>query len=171
MARSWSARARRDFREREEYRKERGEEDRYKKKDSGRREERREDGRSEERIQEDARRDRREERGYFSDLDDYEATLMNIRNAGPDDDVDEELDRLRRSYDFYEAELDKYDADYDELMRRYERIRDDNRRYMMRDSVDDAREEGREIERQQDDDIKLDGENLSYKDLWETREG
>lgn len=185
MARTWSSRARRDFREREEYRKRNDEEDRYKKRDSGRREERRTDReserderdreeRSDERRERDAREDRREERGYWWDLDDDEVdagdvknSLINIRNAGPDDDVDRELDALTRRYDYYEAELDKYDADYDELMRRYDKLLEDNRRYMMRDTGD----EGRELKRQQDKDIREDGEPKTFDDLWKEREG
>lgn len=170
MARSWSARARRDFREREEYRKRNDEKDRYEKRDSDdRRDDRR--SRSDEELRRDAREDRREERGWWNDYDDYEAYLMEVRNAGPDDDVDEKLERLRRSYDYYEAELDKYDADYDELMRKYKEVVEDNRKYMMRDAVDDGREEGRVVDKQQNDDIVQDGEEMTYEDLWKTREG
>lgn len=157
--RTWSSRARRDFREREEYRKRNDEKDRYEKRDSR-------DDRSE-----DAREDRREERGYWDSYDEYENTLMNIRNAGPDDSVDDQLDRMRESYRYIESELDRYDADYDYLMERYRRLADDNTKRMMRDAVDDAYEEGEVVDRQQNKDIKQDGEDLSYEDLWKTREG
>ena len=195
MARTWSSRARRDFTEREDYRKREGEEDRYKKRDSDRgvekrreddreerrddrretrREDERDDSRSDERRERDAREDRRDERGFWWDLDDDKVeagdvinSLTNIRNAGPEEDVEDELEGLRRRYDYYEAELDRYDADYDELMNRYKRLADDNRRYMMRD----ARDEGREVDRTQDVDIKDDGEIMDYDDLWKKREG
>lgn len=192
----WSKRAREDFDERKEYRKERGEKDRYEKKDeppgerddlrssdrkedkssdnSDRepdREERRDDNRSPRELEEAAKEDRREERGYYEDEwkeDDFEYYLSQIRNASPDDNVDDAIKRLRERYDYYERELDRYDADYDDLMAEVERLRKDNRRYMMRDSV---RREGREAERMQDQDIKQDGEPQTFDDLWKNREG
>lgn len=167
MARSWSERARRDFREREEYRKRNGEKDRYEKKDSrdDDREERGDRKETARQREEEAREDRREERGYRDDEwdDDYMNDLMQIRNAGPDDDVDDTLERLRSRYDYYERELDRYDADYDDLMAKYDRLRKDNQRYMLR--------EGREIDRQQDKDIKSDGEIKDFDDLFKEREG
>lgn len=183
-SRSWSARARRDFREREEYRKERGEEDRYKKRDSGndyedRDDVRRGDGgevpeRSEEDVERDAREDRREERGYEYDderlpRDVREAMLMDLRNASPDDDVDDRIDRLRREFDYYEQELDRYDSDYDRALAQLDAMRRENRRYMMRDSGREEQKE--EIKDFLEADIRDDQEYQSYKDAWKERIG
>lgn len=166
--RTWSPRARRDFREREEYRKSRGEKDRYEKRDDDREDDRRDEVEDSDERRRDAREDRMEERGfaeneYRLDADERENLLMQIRNASPDDDVDEYLDRLRREYDYYERELDRYDADYDDLMAQIDDLRRDNARYMMR--------EGREIKKQQTDDIKEDGEPKTFDELFKEREG
>lgn len=167
MARGWSRRARRDFDERREYRRERGEEDRYVKRGDSTRD----DKRSPRELEEDAREDRREERGYREDEwseDDFDNYLMQIRNASPDDNVDDAISRLRERYDYYERELDRYDADYDDLMAEVDRLRRDNRRYMMRES---AKREGDALENQQRTDIIEDGEPKDFDDLWKNREG
>lgn len=162
--RSWSSRARRDFREREEYRKSRDEEDRYKKKSPYSED----NSDSADKRRRDAREDRVEERGYEEDeyrldSEERENLLMQIRNAGPDDDVDDYIDRLRREYDYYERELDRYDADYDDLMVQVDDLRRDNARYMMR--------EGRTIKEQQSEDIKEDGDPKTFDELFRKREG
>ena len=101
-SRSWSSRARRDFDEREDYRKRK--DDKKDGRETRDREERN-DRRSDRELERDAREDRMEERGYYHDEErlspeDREALLMEIRNANPDDDVNEKLDRLRREYDY-----------------------------------------------------------------------
>lgn len=177
-SRSWSSRARRDFDEREDYRKRKDEKDRYESDDrkdgrETRDREERSDRRSDRELERDAREDRMEERGYYHDEErlspeDREALLMEIRNANPDDDVNEKLDRLRREYDYYERELDRYDADYDDLIAEMNRLKEDNRRYMMRD----ARKDLDTTEERQDKDIRQDNDaEKSFDDLWEEREG
>lgn len=164
-SREWSRRARRDFDEREDYRRRRGEEDRYEKKDDdetdnrGRRDER-QDNESPTRREEDARRDRREERGWYDDIEDQ------LRNGDENTDYDGLYKQLRERYEWYEEELDRYDADYDDLMAEVDKLRNDNRRYMMRGSRRDDRPGRDEIEREQDEDIRDDGKEMSFDDLW-----
>lgn len=164
-SRSWSSRARRDFDEREDYRKRRDEEDRYKKKDDdetddrGRKDER-QDNETPERREEDARRDRREERGWFDDIEDR------FRNGDESTDYDGLFKQLRERYDWYEEELDRYDADYDNLMAEVDRLRNDNRRYFMREGRRDDRPSEELIKKEQDKDIRDDGKEMSFDDLW-----
>lgn len=160
----WSKRAREDFDERKEYRKERGEEDRYKKKDDEREEDREE-------TAEDAREDRRDERGYEWGEDDLEADLMQLRNASPDENVDEALDRLRARYNWYEEQYDRLDRGYAEMYDEVDKLRRENRRYMMRDSYGEARRAERAIKESQNKDIVEDGEIQSIDELWDNREG
>lgn len=181
----WSKRAREDFDEREEYRKENDEKDRYEKRGSDtelRGGEKSKEGaggetpeRSEREMARDAREDRREERGYFDDYrrmnrEEREGLLIELRNAGADDDVDDKLDRLRKEYDYYEGELDKYDADYDRLMEELRRVRRDNQRYMLRGDRG-RREEEEKVQDRFKKDIRDDQNVQSYDDLWEDRIG
>lgn len=162
-SRAWSSRARRDFDEREDYRKRRGEEDRYERKDSddterGRRDER-QNNESPERREEDARRDRREERGWYDDIE------RQFREGDENTDYDGLYKQLRERFEWYEEELDRYDADYDELIGEVDRLRNDNRRYMMRGTA--RRDPGKDTAiEEQDEDIKEDGKELSFDDLW-----
>lgn len=162
-SRKWSSQARRDFRERAEYRKARGEEDRYRKSREddrrGRRDYRMEDDRS--RREEDAREDRREERGWYDDIEDR------LRNGDDSTDYDGLYNQLRERYEWYEEELDRYDADYDDLVAEVDRLRNDNRRYFMREArYRDDRPGEREIEREQNEDIRDDGKEMTFEDLW-----
>lgn len=159
--RTWSARARRDFREREDYRKRNDEKDRYEKRDSDRRDYRRDD----EDRERDARRDRREERGFYDDYtrEDYEADLIALRDSAPDSDSGEILDRLRARYDWYEQELDKYDADYDDLMKRWDRL--------SRRDQDNVLRETSKVKDAQMEDIKNDNKLKTFDEMWKEREG
>lgn len=156
-SREWSRRARRDFDEREE--------DRYRRKDDdetdqrGRRDERQND----ERRSEDAREDRREERSWYDKIEDQ------LRNGTDETDYDGLYQQLREKFEWYEEELDRYDSDYDDLMAEVDKLRNDNRRYRMRGSRDD-RPGKEEMEREQKEDIKDDGEELSFDDLWKKAE-
>lgn len=165
----WSNRARRDFKERAEYRKENDEKDRYEKKESERSDN---DSKSESERSKDAKEDRMEERGWARmGAEDREALLMDIRNANPDEDVNEKLDRLRAEYSYYEEELDRYDADYDNLMNELNRLRRDNQRYMLRQGTD-AREDLDEAKDRQDRDIEQDNSaEGDFDSLWKEREG
>lgn len=150
----WSSRARRDFKEREEYRKRNDEKDRYEK--SGESKDEKED---------------KEEKYYDLTPDevmkaDVRATLLNIRDSNPGVDVNREIEKLLRKYYYYEEELDKYDSDYDDLMKQYEKLKEDNRRYMLRATNNDIRA----IDKSQEQDIKEDNEIKSYDDLWKERE-
>lgn len=164
-SREWSRRARRDFDEREDYRKSNDEEDRYRRKDDyetdrkGRRDERQDN----ERRSEDAREDRREERGWYDKIEDQ------LRNGTDETDYDGLYQQLREKYEWYEEELDRYDADYDDLVAEVDKLRNDNRRYRMRGSRDD-RPGKEEMEREQEEDIKDDGKELSFDDLWKKAE-
>lgn len=164
-SREWSRRARRDFDEREDYRRRNDEEDRYRRKDDdetdqrGRRDERQND----ERRSEDAREDRREERGWYDKIEDQ------LRNGTDETDYDGLYQQLREKFEWYEDELDRYDADYDDLMAEVDKLRNDNRRYRMRGSSDD-RPGKEEMEREQKEDIKDDGKELSFDDLWKKAE-
>lgn len=158
-SREWSRRARRDFDERED------EEDRYRRKDDdetdqrGRRDERQND----ERRSEDAREDRREERSWYDKIEDQ------LRNGTDETDYDGLYQQLREKFEWYEEELDRYDSDYNDLMAEVDKLRNDNRRYRMRGSRDD-RPGKEEMEREQKEDIKDDGEELSFDDLWKKAE-
>ena len=77
--------------------------------------------------------------------------------------------QLREKFEWYEEELDRYDSDYDDLMAEVDKLRNDNRRYRMRGSRDD-RPGKEEMEREQKEDIKDDGEELSFDDLWKKAE-
>lgn len=156
----WSERDREDFDEREEYREEHGEKDRYEKKDD-----------EKEETAEDAREDRRDERGYEWGEDDLEADLMQLRNASPDENVDEALDRLRARYSWYEEQYDRLDHGYAEMYEEVDKLRKENRRYMMKDSYEEARKAERAIRDSQKEDIVEDGEIQSIDDLWDNREG
>nr|UVY03789.1 MAG: hypothetical protein [Bacteriophage sp.] len=164
-SREWSRRARRDFDEREDYRRRNDEEDRYRRKDDdetdrkGRRDERQDN----ERRSEDAREDRREERGWYDKIEDQ------LRNGTDETDYDGLYQQLRERFEWYEEELDRYDADYDDLMAEVDKLRNDNRRYRMRGSRDD-RPGKEEMEREQKEDIKDDGKELSFDDLWKKAE-
>ncbi|UWG68361.1 MAG: scaffolding protein [Bacteriophage sp.] len=149
-SREWSRRARRDFDEREDYRRRNDEEDRYRRKDD--------DERSE-----DAREDRREERGWYDKIEEQ------LRNGTDETDYDGLYQQLRERFEWYEEELDRYDADYDDLMAEVDKLRNDNRRYRMRGSRDD-RPGKEEMEREQKEDIKDDGKELSFDDLWKKAE-
>lgn len=149
-SREWSRRARRDFDEREDYRRRNDEEDRYRRKDD--------DERSE-----DAREDRREERGWYDKIEEQ------LRNGTDETDYDGLYQQLRERFEWYEEELDRYDADYDDLMAEVAKLRNDNRRYRMRGSRDD-RPGKEEMEREQKEDIKDDGKELSFDDLWKKTE-
>lgn len=155
-SREWSRRARRDFDEREEYRRRNDEEDRYRRKDDDERQ-------GNERRSEDAREDRREERGWYDDIEDQ------LRNGTDETDYDGLYQQLREKFEWYEEELDRYDADYDDLMAEVDKLRDDNKRYRMRGSRDD-RPGKEEMEREQKEDIKDDGKELSFDDLWKKAE-
>lgn len=164
--RKWSSRARRDFREREDYRKRRGEEDRYKKRDGdetndrGRKDYRQDNESATERAR-DAVEDRREERGWYDEIEDR------LRNGDENTDYDGLYNELRERYEWYEEELDRFDADYDDLMREVDKLRNDNRRYFMRGSARDYDKPGiSAIEKEQNEDIREDGEDLSFDDLW-----
>ena len=164
-SRRWSSRARRDFDEREDYRKRRDEEDRYKKKDDdetedGGRKDERQDNDTPERREEDARRDRREERGWFDDIVDQ------FRNGDESIDYDGLFKQLRERYEWYEEELDRYDADYDDLMAEVDRLRNDNRRYFMREGRRDDKPSEELIKKEQNKDIRDDGKEMSFDDLW-----
>lgn len=154
-SREWSRRARRDFDEREDYRKRNDEEDRYRRKDD--------DPQDNEKRSEDAREDRREERGWYDDIEDQ------LRNGTDETDYDGLYQQLREKFEWYEEELDRYDADYDDLMAEVDKLRNDNKRYRMRGSRDD-RPEKEEMEREQKEDIKDDGKELSFDDLWKKAE-
>ena len=97
-SREWSRRARRDFDEREDYRRRNDEEDRYRRKDDdetdrrGRRDERQDN----ERRSEDAREDRREERGWYDKIEDQ------LRNGTDETDYDGLYQQLREKYEWYE---------------------------------------------------------------------
>lgn len=166
-SRSWSSRARRDFDERENYSKRRDEEDCYKKKDydetedRGRKDER-QDNDTPERREEDARRERREERGWFDDIE------HQFRNGDESTDYDRLFKQLRERYEWYEEELDRYDADYNNLMAEVDKLRIDNRRYFMREGRrDDSLLPSEElIKKEQDKDIRDDGKEMSFDDLW-----
>ena len=148
-SRAWSSRARRDFDEREDYRKRRGEEDRYERKDS-----------------DDTERGRRDERqnnespgGWYDDIE------RQFREGDENTDYDGLYKQLRERFEWYEEELDRYDADYDELIGEVDRLRNDNRRYMMRGTA--RRDPGKDTAiEEQDEDIKEDGKELSFDDLW-----
>lgn len=150
-SREWSRRARRDFDEREDYRRRNDEEDRYRRKDD------------DEKRSEDAREDRREERGWYDKIEDQ------LRNGTDETDYDGLYQQLRERFEWYEEELDRYDADYDDLMAEVAKLRNDNRRYRMRGSRDD-RPGKEEMEREQKEDIKDDGKELSFDDLWKKAE-
>lgn len=150
-SREWSRRARRDFDEREDYRRRNDEEDRYRRKDD------------DEKRSEDAREDRREERGWYDKIEDQ------LRNGTDETDYDGLYQQLRERFEWYEEELDRYDADYDDLMAEVAKLRNDNRRYRMRGSRDD-RPGKEEMEREQKEDIKDDGKELSFDDLWKKTE-
>lgn len=150
-SREWSRRARRDFDEREDYRRRNDEEDRYRRKDD------------DEKRSEDAREDRREERGWYDDIEDQ------LRNGTDETDYDGLYQQLREKFEWYEEELDRYDADYDDLMAEVDKLRNDNKRYRMRGSRDD-RPGKEEMEREQKEDIKDDGKELSFDDLWKKAE-
>lgn len=150
-SREWSRRARRDFDEREDYRRRNDEEDRYRRKDD------------DERRSEDAREDRREERSWYDKIEDQ------LRNGTDETDYDGLYQQLREKFEWYEEELDRYDSDYDDLMAEVDKLRNDNRRYRMRGSRDD-RPGKEEMEREQKEDIKDDGEELSFDDLWKKAE-
>lgn len=150
-SREWSRRARRDFDEREDYRRRNDEEDRYRRKDD------------DERRSEDAREDRREERGWYDKIEDQ------LRNGTDETDYDGLYQQLREKYEWYEEELDRYDADYNDLMAEVDKLRNDNKRYRMRGSRDD-RPGKEEMEREQKEDIKDDGKELSFDDLWKKAE-
>ena len=154
-SREWSRRARGDFDEREDYRKSNDEEDRYRRKDG--------DRQDNERRSEDAREDRREERGWYDKIEDQ------LRNGTDETDYDGLYQQLREKYEWYEEELDRYDADYDDLLAEVDKLRNDNRRYRMRGSRDD-RPGKEEMEREQKEDIKDDGKELSFDDLWKKAE-
>lgn len=150
-SREWSRRARRDFDEREDYRRRNDEEDRYRRKDD------------DEKRSEDAREDRREERGWYDKIEDQ------LRNGTDETDYDGLYQQLRERFEWYEEELDRYDADYDDLMAEVAKLRNDNRRYRVRGSRDD-RPGKEEMEREQKEDIKDDGKELSFDDLWKKTE-
>lgn len=150
-SREWSRRARRDFDEREDYWKRNDEEDRYRRKDD------------DEKRSENAREDRREERGWYDDIEDQ------LRNGTDETDYDGLYQQLREKFEWYEEELDRYDADYDDLMAEVDKLRNDNKRYRMRASRDD-RPGKEEMEREQKEDIKDDGKELSFDDLWKKAE-
>lgn len=150
-SREWSRRARRDFDEREDYRRRNDEEDRYRRKDD------------DEKRSEDAREDRREERGWYDKIEDQ------LRNGTDETDYDGLYQQLRERFEWYEEELDRYDADYDDLMAEVAKLRNDNRRYRMRGSRDD-RPGKEEMEREEKEDIKDDGKELSFDDLWKKAE-
>lgn len=154
-SREWSRRARRDFDEREDYRKRNDEEDRYRRKDD--------DPQDNKKRSEDAREDRREERGWYDDIEDQ------LRNGTDETDYDGLYQQLREKFEWYEEELDRYDADYDDLMAEVDKLRNDNKRYRMRGSRDD-RPGKEEMEREQKEDIKDDGKELSFDDLWKKAE-
>lgn len=154
-SREWSRRVRRDFDEREDYRKRNDEEDRYRRKDDERQ--------GNEKRSEDAREDRLEERGWYDKIEDQ------LRNGTDETDYDGLYQQLREKYEWYEEELDRYDADYDDLMAEVDKLRNDNRRYRMRGSKDD-RPGKEEMEREQKGDIKDDGKELSFDDLWKKTE-
>ena len=164
-SREWSRRARRDFDEREEYRRRNDEEGRYRRKDDdetdrrGRRDERQDN----EKRSEDARDGRREERSWYDDIEDQ------LRNGTDETDYDGLYQQLREKFEWYEEELDLYDADYDDLMAEVDKLRNDNKRYRMRGSRDD-RPGKEEIERKQKEDINDDGKELSVDDLWKKSE-
>lgn len=153
---TWSETARRDFREREDYRKKHGELDRYRKRGDY------SDEDYNSRLV-DARLDNVESRDWEDDAFDMDNTLMQIRNAGPDDDVSDSLARLRARYDYIESKLDRYDADYDYLMANYDALKD----Y----SVSKLMSQGTEIKEEQLENIREDGKPKSYDDLWKNREG
>lgn len=164
-SRSWSSRVRRDFDEREDYRRRRGEEDRHEKKDDDeterkRRKDERQDNENPERREYDARRDRREERGWFDDIEDR------LRNGDENTDYDGLFKQLRERYDWYEEELDRYDANYDDLMAEVDRLRNDNRRYFMREGRRDDRTSEDTIRKEQNEDIRDDGKEMTFDDLW-----
>lgn len=150
----WSPRARRDFDEREEYRNRNDEEDRYKKKD--------EVEESEGRRAENAIKDRREERGWYDDIE------SKLRNPDDNTDYDGLYSQLRERYEWYEEELDRYDADYDNLMAEVERLRRENTRYFMRASQqrNDPYKNEDTPTGEQDEDIRDDGEPKSFDELW-----
>lgn len=154
-SREWSRRARRDFDEREDYQKRKDEEDRYRREYG--------DQQDNEKRSEDAREDRREERGWYDTIEDQ------LRNGTDETDYDGLYQQLREKYEWYEEELDRYDADYDDLVAEVDKLRNDNRRYRMRGSRDD--QPGKEeMEREQKEDIKDDGKELSFDDLWKKAE-
>lgn len=155
---TWSAEARRDFREREDYRRRHGELDRYRK---------REDYSDDEynRRLMDARLDRIEERGWEKDSYDFENDLMQVRNADPENgDHEEALDRLRARYAYVESRLDEYDADYDYLMARYTRLKED--------ALDSISRATAQITKTHDEGMNEDDNPpKTWDDLWERREG
>lgn len=159
-SRSWSSRVRRDFDEREDYRRRRGEEDRYEKKDDDETERKGRKDENPERRESDARRDRREERGWFDDIEDR------LRNGDENTDYDGLFKQLRERYDWYEEELDRYDANYDDLMAEVDRLRNDNRRYFMREGRRDDRPSEDTIRKEQNEDIRDDGKEMTFDDLW-----
>lgn len=154
-SREWSRRARRDFDEREDYQKRKDEEDRYRKEYG--------DQQDNEKRSEDAREDRREERGWYDKIEGQ------LRNGTDETDYDGLYQQLREKFEWYEEELDRYDADYDDLAAEVDKLRNDNRRYRMRGSRDD-RPGKEEMEREQKEDIKDDGKELSFDDLWKKTE-
>lgn len=152
----WSEQARRDFKEREDYRKKHGELDRYRKRGDY-------DEKSYHSRLVDARLDTDESREWERDEFDMENTLMQIRNAGPDDDVTAHLARLRARYDYIESRLDQYDADYDYLMANYAALKD----Y----SVSKLMSQGSVLKQEQNENIKEDSRPKTFDDLWVKREG
>lgn len=96
-------------------------------------------------------------------IDDYGALLINIRNADPSENIDDVIARLRSRYEYYEQELDKYDADYDELMGELSKLRNDNTSNFLSQTAS--------VEKEQKTDIKEDGDPKDFEDLWKTREG
>lgn len=153
----WSTRARRDFEELEDYRRRNDEKDRYEKRD-----EREETDEGEGRGREDAMRDRREERGWYDDIE------RQLRNPDDNTDYDGLYNQLRERYEWYEEELDRYDADYDNLMAEVDRLRRENTRYFMRAAQqrNDPYPNEDRPDKEQDEDIRDDGEPKTFDELW-----
>jgi hypothetical protein len=141
MAREWeSPRVKRDREERAAYRKERGL-----------------------KLEPYATDEDGEERKRMSP-EEYEKVLTDVLEANGDTTVlTEKLDALRESYRGYDERMRRYEDSYDRLYDRYEDLRQKNLDLFYRAASTRAME-------LQDEDIKEDGETLTFDQLFEKRE-
>ena len=94
---------------------------------------------------------------------DYENTLMQLRNAGPEDNVEEALESLRRERRWYNDFEAGARSEFDSMRERITELEEENARLFIR--------AGENVKEEQNKDIMEDGEDKSYESLWPKREG